>query len=202
MAKDLGKRDDADVSARIASDLAKVIGELGPIQHSDLMHALRSVMDLQNRNALYRAFARFRRAKGISQTELAKRMNTSQSAVSDIEKGLNDARLSTLQRMARALDGELTFSLSTRWPSYHSWIHRSVEYESMPRLKIEHEDRLHWNEVLQAVETSPSTFSYLPLAIEEVDSARVEDNYLTRQDLVELNAGYISVDYAESLKDV
>jgi len=199
MTRDLNKRDEAAAlaSARIASDLAKIIDGLGPIRHADLMLALRSVMDLQNRNALYRAFARFRRAKGISQTELAKRMNTSQSAISDIEKGLNDARLSTLQRMARALGGELTFSLSARWPSYHSWIHRSVAYESMPRLEIEHEDRLHWDKVLEAVETSPSTFSMLPMAIAEVDTASVEDNYLTRQDLVELNAGYSLADFSE-----
>ena len=44
-----------------------------------------------------------RRARGLSQTEVAARMGTSQSAVARLESGDLDARLSTLERYAAAL---------------------------------------------------------------------------------------------------
>lgn len=51
-----------------------------------------------------RRLAEHRRAVGLSQTEVAARMGTSQSAVARLEAGHGDARLSTLQRYAAALD--------------------------------------------------------------------------------------------------
>lgn len=45
-----------------------------------------------------------RRSRGLSQTEVAARMGTSQSAVARLEAGRGDLRLSTLQRYAAALD--------------------------------------------------------------------------------------------------
>jgi transcriptional regulator with XRE-family HTH domain len=41
--------------------------------------------------------------QGISQAEVASAMGTTQSAVSDLERGATDPRLSTLQRYARAV---------------------------------------------------------------------------------------------------
>jgi ribosome-binding protein aMBF1 (putative translation factor) len=48
-----------------------------------------------------------RRASGLSQTEVAARMGTSQSAVARLESGLADVRLSTLDRYAAALGQQL-----------------------------------------------------------------------------------------------
>jgi predicted transcriptional regulator len=55
------------------------------------------------------------RAAGMSQTEVAARMGTSQSVVARLESGEIDARLSTLQRYAAAVGREL--ELGVRRPS-------------------------------------------------------------------------------------
>lgn len=52
-----------------------------------------------------------RRAAGLSQTEVAARMGTSQSAVARLESGEADVRLSTLDRYVAALGQELEFRL-------------------------------------------------------------------------------------------
>jgi transcriptional regulator with XRE-family HTH domain len=52
-----------------------------------------------------------RHAAGLSQTEVAARMGTSQSAVARIESGEADVRLSTLDRYAAALGRELDVRL-------------------------------------------------------------------------------------------
>ena len=48
---------------------------------------------------------------GLSQTEVAARMGTSQSAVARLESGDADIRLSTLDRYAAALGRQLGWSL-------------------------------------------------------------------------------------------
>ncbi len=48
---------------------------------------------------------------GLTQTEVAARMGTSQSAVARLESGDADVRLSTLERYAAALSHELEWSL-------------------------------------------------------------------------------------------
>ena len=55
------------------------------------------------RRGLIEELAGARRASGVSQTEIAARMGTSQSAVARLESGDLDARLSTLERYAAAL---------------------------------------------------------------------------------------------------
>ena len=52
-----------------------------------------------------------REAAGLSQRELASRMGTSQAAVARLEAGGVGATLTTLQRVAGALDLELTVDL-------------------------------------------------------------------------------------------
>jgi transcriptional regulator with XRE-family HTH domain len=52
-----------------------------------------------------------RREAGLSQTEVAARMHTSQSAVARLEAGGADVRLSTLQRYADALGHRLQFGV-------------------------------------------------------------------------------------------
>jgi transcriptional regulator with XRE-family HTH domain len=51
---------------------------------------------------------------GLSQTEVAARMGTSQSAVARIESGDADVRLSTLERYAAALGRQLDVRLQRR----------------------------------------------------------------------------------------
>jgi ribosome-binding protein aMBF1 (putative translation factor) len=53
-----------------------------------------------------------RHAAGLSQTEVAARMGTSQSAVARLEAGVTDARASTLERYAAAVGGEINWSLN------------------------------------------------------------------------------------------
>ena len=55
------------------------------------------------RRALIDALVRARQTCALSQTEIAARMGTSQSAVARLESGELDARLSTLERYAAAL---------------------------------------------------------------------------------------------------
>jgi transcriptional regulator with XRE-family HTH domain len=52
-----------------------------------------------------------RHALGLSQTEVAARMGTSQPAVARLESGGVDARMSTLQRYADAVDVQLALGL-------------------------------------------------------------------------------------------
>lgn len=66
------------------------------------------------RHELVQQLVKRRLLLGLSQTEVAARMKTSQSAVARLEAGDSDARLSTLQRYAAAVDGGLNVRLSTR----------------------------------------------------------------------------------------
>ena len=51
---------------------------------------------------------------GLSQTEVAARMGTSQSAVARLEAGEADVRLSTLERYAAAVGMDLDWQLGER----------------------------------------------------------------------------------------
>jgi predicted transcriptional regulator len=55
------------------------------------------------RRELIEELVRARQESALSQTEIAARMGTSQSAVARLESGELDARLSTLERYAAAL---------------------------------------------------------------------------------------------------
>ncbi|MEM8924571.1 MAG: helix-turn-helix transcriptional regulator [Actinomycetota bacterium] len=55
-----------------------------------------------------------RRTRGLSQTEVAARMGTSQSALARLESGQADVRVSTLARYAAALDADLGFAVRDR----------------------------------------------------------------------------------------
>lgn len=62
---------------------------------------------------LVRALTERRRAMGISQTVVAARMGTSQSALARLEAGGSDPRISTVERYARALGDELELRASS-----------------------------------------------------------------------------------------
>ena len=66
----------------------------------------------QDRGRLVKELAEQRQAAGLSQTEVAARMGTSQSAVARLESGTADVRASTLERYAAAVGGQITWKLS------------------------------------------------------------------------------------------
>lgn len=65
----------------------------------------------EGRHGLAVDLAANRQRLGLSQTELAARMGTSQSAVARIESGEADIRLSTLQRYTAALGQRLEWQI-------------------------------------------------------------------------------------------
>jgi transcriptional regulator with XRE-family HTH domain len=65
----------------------------------------------ESRRRLLGALVSQRRSLGLSQTEVAARMGTSQSAVARLETVAGDVRLSTLERYAEALGHTLRWSL-------------------------------------------------------------------------------------------
>jgi transcriptional regulator with XRE-family HTH domain len=68
----------------------------------------------QRRRQLLAELAEQRRAAGLSQTEVAARMGTSQSSVARLEAGLADVRVSTLERYAAAIGTQLGWRLEGR----------------------------------------------------------------------------------------
>lgn len=74
-----------------------------PIDEEDLFWA-----------ALAARVAEQRRARGLSQNELAELCATTQSAIARVERGVRPPRLDTLLRIARALDCELAVELRPR----------------------------------------------------------------------------------------
>jgi len=65
----------------------------------------------QRRKALTEGLVTRRHQIGLSQTEVAARMGTSQSAVARLEAGEADVRLSTLERYAAAVGMQLDWQL-------------------------------------------------------------------------------------------
>lgn len=63
------------------------------------------------RAGLIRGLVAQRLAAGLSQTEVAARMGTSQSAVARLESGATDVRATTLERYAAAVGGEISWKL-------------------------------------------------------------------------------------------
>jgi transcriptional regulator with XRE-family HTH domain len=73
------------------------------------------------RRALVRELTAQRQSAGLSQTEVAARMGTSQSAVARLESGDADARASTLERYAAAVGGHISWQLHAAAPSASDW---------------------------------------------------------------------------------
>jgi transcriptional regulator with XRE-family HTH domain len=68
----------------------------------------------QRRRALTEELVARRLELGLSQTEVAARMGTSQSAVARLESGQADVRISTLERYAAAVGHVLDWRLQGR----------------------------------------------------------------------------------------
>jgi ribosome-binding protein aMBF1 (putative translation factor) len=69
------------------------------------------------RRRLVTDLAAERQAARLSQTEVAARMGTSQSAVARLESGEADARASTLERYAAAIGCQITWQLQDSGPT-------------------------------------------------------------------------------------
>jgi predicted transcriptional regulator len=78
-------------------------------RHEPVFPGFREMSD--RRKALTDDLVERRRALGLSQTQVAARMGTSQSAVARLETGTADVLLSTVDRYASALGWELRWSL-------------------------------------------------------------------------------------------
>jgi ribosome-binding protein aMBF1 (putative translation factor) len=97
------------------------VGASLPVMPGFREMALRRSADVQaaqaarmagERGRLVRELAEQRQAAGLSQTEVAARMGTSQSAVARLESGTADVRASTLERYAAAVGSEITWKLN------------------------------------------------------------------------------------------
>ncbi len=80
--------------------------------------------DTDARLNFFQQFAKARIKRNMSQGEIAQRMSTTQSAISEMEKGVVEPRLSTLQRYARILGYKLRFVL------IEAYNDRAIHYET------------------------------------------------------------------------
>jgi len=71
------------------------------------------------RQRLISALTAQRQAAGLSQTQVAARMGTSQSAVARLEAGEADVRASTLERYAAAIGSQISWRLAELPPVEH-----------------------------------------------------------------------------------
>ena len=100
------------------NDLGNEAGTSLPVMPGFREMALRRSADAQaarmaeDRGRLVRELAEQRQAAGLSQTEVAARMGTSQSAVARLESGTADVRASTLERYAAAVGSQITWKLN------------------------------------------------------------------------------------------
>ena len=109
------------VGSEFAGGSGNDVGASLPVMPGFREMALRRSADAQaaqaarmagERGRLVRELAEQRQAAGLSQTEVAARMGTSQSAVARLESGTADVRASTLERYAAAVGSEITWKLN------------------------------------------------------------------------------------------
>ena len=100
---------------RVRDDLE---GWVADEAHADGRFTL-AMEDARCRADLLRQLAAVRAQLGLSQSAVARAMETTQSAVSELEGGATDPRLSTLQRYARAVNCQLFVHLAAE--SYGPW---------------------------------------------------------------------------------
>ncbi len=81
-------------------------------RHEPLLPGFKELAE--RRRALAEDLVSRRLALGLSQTEVAARMGTSQSAVARVEAGQSDVRLSTLERYAAAVGYVIDWRLQGR----------------------------------------------------------------------------------------
>ena len=95
-------------------DDEREVGEQLPLLPGFREMALRRMAE--DRRRLVTELTAERQAARLSQTEVAARMGTSQSAVARLESGEADARASTLERYAAAIGCQITWRLQDPAP--------------------------------------------------------------------------------------
>ncbi|WP_089005545.1 helix-turn-helix domain-containing protein [Micromonospora viridifaciens] len=110
-----------------------------------------ALADAEHRLRLIRELVALRRNAKISQAEVARRMGTTQSAVSALEGGEHDPYLSTLQRYARAVRARVDVHVSVA-----SWSVPVRAYRVQPR-RARRESRQLVEELVDAWSPSAST---------------------------------------------
>ena len=113
-----GEQDPGRETSEAAEILEDESGVRLPVMPGFREMALRRMPDeraarmAEDRTRLVRELAEQRHAAGLSQTEIAARMGTSQSAVARLESGTADVRASTLERYAAAVGSQITWKLN------------------------------------------------------------------------------------------
>ena len=98
--------------------------------------------DSEERSRVLGALVRLRKTMKLSQTEVARRMRTTQSSVSDLENGKTDPLLSTLQRYARAVTGRVRVRIEM--PTDCPWMPSICgTYESSSTINVKVTEPLH-----------------------------------------------------------
>ncbi|WP_370645852.1 helix-turn-helix domain-containing protein [Corynebacterium sp. ACRQP] len=69
--------------------------------------------DASARSALAERLRQIRKSSGQTQRQVASVMGTTQSAISDLERGESDPQLSTVQRYARAVGAKVHFTVDS-----------------------------------------------------------------------------------------
>ncbi|MEV7231976.1 helix-turn-helix domain-containing protein [Polymorphospora sp. NPDC051019] len=135
--------------------------------------------DAKIRVKVVQALGQLRNSLKISQRQVATLMGTQQSAVSDLEKGITDPRLSTIQRFARSIgwrvnieivedldDPETTAARSLVY--YSSWRHTDAPTEQSNLHVGETSSADHpWRRVLESIESAPSSAQDLKRSLGE-----------------------------------
>jgi len=88
-----------------------MMGFVDERRHPPVFGGFREIAE--GRRALAADLTATRVALGLSQTEVAARMGTSQSAVARLESGAADIRLSTVERYAAAIGRQLAWRLES-----------------------------------------------------------------------------------------
>jgi transcriptional regulator with XRE-family HTH domain len=99
--------------------------------------------DAEARSRLLDHLVNIRRCFRLTQIEIAKRMQTTQSTVSEFESGATDPHLSTLQRYARAVTARLL--IKVEMPTDGPWMpagQGTYAQGSQVRIKAEHAQTL------------------------------------------------------------
>ena len=96
-----------------SDDLDDFIAEMQ--ERDDKFNA--SLLDAETRSALLRSLVDARQAAHLTQAAVAETMGTTQSAISELEGGTADPRLSTLQRYARAVQRAVVVVVSPSEPA-------------------------------------------------------------------------------------
>lgn len=103
--------------------MTDLLSELG--FDPDDQHVVETREDVVALMDLVYRLVELRKEAGLTQAQVAARMGTTQSAVSDFERLGGDPRQSTIQRYARAVDARLELGLRRRATSgdwLHEWI--------------------------------------------------------------------------------